>query len=115
MGYQDNLNRILEEALKEAIAEAVKKGRLPDISKEPKPTIRQMVYLNISNERKYHYAFINGFEIGFTETYKKATHEKYVNMAKNMLRDPKIKIETVIEETGLERDEIMELKAELED
>jgi hypothetical protein len=36
-------------------------------------------------------------------------------MAKNMLGDPKIKIETVIEETGLERDEIMELKAELED
>jgi hypothetical protein len=114
MGYQEDYNNALKRGLKRGVAKAIKRGSLTDISQEKPLTINQQLYGPIPLTRILYYAFEEGFEAGFEETYKKATHEKYINMAKNMLGDPKITIETVIEETGLERDEILKLKAELE-
>jgi flagellar biosynthesis/type III secretory pathway protein FliH len=115
MGFEEEYNKALKRGLKMAVAKAVKRGSLPDISQEKPLTINQQLYGPISRERLLNYAFEDGFEEGFKETYDEKMHERCVNLIKNLLNDPKVKIDYIIKVTGWERDELMRLKAELEE
>jgi hypothetical protein len=108
----------LKKAVKMAIKVAVEKGILPDIIKDNDPEVFSMIYEELLVKEELEYAYNHGFEKGREEGIKIGIEEKRneicVKVAKKLLCNSKIEIDTVIEATGLERDEALRLRAEFE-
>jgi flagellar biosynthesis/type III secretory pathway protein FliH len=87
----------------------MKKFKNNDFSVDEMSYKERMVQMQI---KAYYKA---GLKNGKEEGIEIGMHEVYVKVAKNLLRDPKIDIDTVIDATSLERDEVLKLKDELDD
>jgi hypothetical protein len=66
-----------------------------------------MSYEELSVKRQVAASLANGIDIGI--------ERGVIKVAKKMLRDPKVDLNYVTETTGLEREKVLKLKAELED
>jgi hypothetical protein len=103
--YQEINGFSPEKALREAISYAIKNGILTDIIKPNDEEVFKMFYEELSVKRQVAASLANGIDIGREETL--------MNVAKKMLLDPEIKINSIVKTTGFGIDELLRLKAEL--